>query len=75
MWERSRVKSSLLPKLDFCNALFHNIPKYKKKQLQKVQSASAGLVMKKYRLVSDVLPLNWLPTEDRLQMEHSKTSF
>ena len=39
------------------------------KQLQKVQHAAAGFVLKNYTNINDVINIKWLPIEERI--EHS----
>ena len=57
------------------NALHSNITKYKKKQLQKLQNASAAFVMEKYGTIREVLSLNCLPYKGRIQMNIAKLAF
>ena len=40
--------SLILSKLGYCNELLFDIPKYMKQQFQKVQTAAASFVLKKY---------------------------
>ena len=48
------AESLILSKLDYCNELLFEIPKYMKQQLQKVQNTAAGFVLNKYGNINDV---------------------
>ena len=46
-----------------------------KEKLQKVENASAKFVMNKYDTINDVLLLNWLLMEERIQINIAKLAF
>lgn len=56
-------------RLDFCNSLFYDIPKYQLRSIQNIQNAAAKVVTKakKYDSNSEQLKyLHWLPVENRV---------
>ena len=65
---RKQLAESLtLSKLDYCNKLLFDIPKYTKQQLQKVKNAAADFVLNTYANINDVINIKWLPIEKRLE--------
>ena len=66
------AESLLLSKLDYCNALFLNLPAYTKNQMQRVQNSIAGFVYNKYANINDVINLKWLPVSERIEFSISK---
>jgi hypothetical protein len=65
---RSLVQSTVTSRLDYCNALLHNLPKTLLRRLQLVQNTCARLVTctKRRDSISPVLKeLHWLPIEYR----------
>ena len=62
------AESLISSKLDCCNELLFDIPKYMKQQLhQKVQNAAAGFVLNKYANINDFINMKWLPIEERIE--------
>ena len=59
-------------KLDYCNSLLYNIPKYALNKLQFVQSAAARLITcsRKYGHITPILiDLHWLPIAERIKFK------
>ena len=59
-------------KLDYCNSLLHNVPKYILKKLQSVKTAAARLITysRKYDHITPVLlDLHWLPINERIKFK------
>ena len=57
----------VLSKIDFGNVIYENMPTYLVRSVQKVQNATAGYVLNRYSRESDVIKLNWLPAQERIQ--------
>ena len=59
-------------KLDHCNSLLYNVPKYVIKKLQSVQNAAARLITgsRKYDHITPILfDLHWLPVSERIKFK------
>ena len=59
-------------KLDYCNSLLYNLPKYAIKKLQYVQNAAARLITfsSKYSHIIPILEdLRWLPINERINFK------
>ena len=63
---KSLVQSLILSKIDYCNVLLKDAPKYLIKRLQKIQNAAAGFVLCRKANESDVTSLRWLPVHERI---------
>ncbi len=64
------VTSLVLSRLDYCNALLHNIQTRMCNQLQRVLHAAARIVKcsRKYDHVGpDLIQLHWIPARQRIQ--------
>ena len=57
------VQSLVLPQLHYNDVIYHALPEYLTKRLQRVQKEAASFVMGKYASLYDVLTLNWLPIQ------------
>ena len=64
----------VLSKLDYCNTIFHPLPEYQIKRLQRVQNTCAALVLRHHAKSSDVLNLNWLPIRERIELSLLKVT-
>ena len=58
----------VLSKLDYCNTIFHPLPEYQSKRLQRVQNTCAAFVLRHHTKSSDVINLNWLPIRERIEL-------
>ncbi|CAB4034581.1 Hypothetical predicted protein [Paramuricea clavata] len=57
----------LLAKIDYACTVFHPLPQYQLKQLQLLQNACAGFVLRKLAKMEDLECLNWLPITGRIE--------
>jgi len=69
------VESLILSKIDYCNIIFIDLPKYQLNRLQKLQNISAGFVLQKYATQEDVVSLKWLLVNERINFNISKFIF
>ena len=62
------VHAFVSSKLDYCNSLLYNVPKYVMKQLQSVQNAAARLITcsRKYDITPVLSDLHLLPVNERI---------
>ena len=66
------VHAFVSSKLDHCNSLLYNVPKYILKKLQSVQNAAARLITcsRKYDHITPILKeLHWLPVSERIKFK------
>ncbi|KAL9957225.1 hypothetical protein ACROYT_G038836 [Oculina patagonica] len=66
------VHAFVSSKLDHCNSLLYNVPKYALKKLQSVQNAAARLITcsRKYDHITPILKeLHWLPVSERIKFK------
>ena len=71
---KTLLSAFVLPKLDYCNALFHGSLMYMLERLQKVQNSAARLVFqcRKQNHISPLLmSLHWLPINARIEYKLS----
>ena len=68
------VESLVLSKLDYCNAVYGNIPDYQLKRLQRLQNSCAGYVLAKFAKTDDLERLGWLSIKKRLELSIAKLS-
>ena len=71
---KTLVESLVLSKINYCNLLLSDAPKYELVRLQKVQNAAAGFVLKRHASLHDVLELKWLPVEEGISSTFAKTA-
>ena len=69
------VESLILSKIDYNDVVFHPLPLYLIKRLQRVQKAAAGFVVQRYATVADVIKLGWLPIQERRDCHVLKTAY
>ena len=72
---KTLAQSLILSKLDYCNVLFQDAPKYLLKRLQKVQNAAASFVLCRHASENDVFSLGWLPVEERIASSLAKLAY
>ena len=61
-----------MSRLDYCNGLFQDLPKYLIKKLQRVQNRAARLVKKLHwrsRMTRYLKELHWLPVSERIEFK------
>ena len=69
------VETLILSKLDYSCVVFHPLPLFQLKRLQRVQNVWAGFVNGRYGLEEDCLKLGWLPIIERRQPHLLNSSF
>ena len=69
------AEALILSKLDYCNVLYHRMPDYLIRRLQKVENAAAGFVQGQYANAENVLALNWLPVKERIEFNIPKLTY
>ena len=71
---KTLLSAFVLPKLDYCNSIFHGSPMYMLERLQKVQNSAARLIFpcRKQNHISPLLmSLHWLPINARIEYKLS----
>ena len=66
------AKSHVLLRINYCNVVYSQMPKYLVKRLQRVQNCAAGYVLGRYTNAVDVVNLNWLPVLEGIEYNISK---
>ena len=69
------AEALILSKLDYCNVLYHGMPDYLIRRLQKVENAAAGFVQGRYANAENVLALTWLPVKERIEFNIAKLTY
>ena len=69
------AEALILSKLDYCNVLYHGMPDYLTRRLQKLENAAAGFVQGRYANAENVLALNWLPVKERIEFNIAKLTY
>ena len=72
------VCSLVLPRLDYCNALFAGLQEYKLKQLQQIQNHAARVVnkiSKKLHITPTLKELHWLPVDARIKYKLASLAY
>ena len=62
------VESLVLSKLNYACTVFHLLPVYQEKCLQRLQNACAGFVTRKFAGLQDIIKLNWLPIKENVEI-------
>ena len=70
--KKAVVQSLVLSKLYYNDIIYHNLPEYLLKRLQKIQNAAASLVLGRYCKVQDIQKLRWLFVKEQLQWHYLK---
>ena len=61
------LESLVLSKLDYACTVFHPLPAYQEKRLQRLQNACAGFVTRKFAALEDIIKWNWLPVKENVE--------
>ena len=69
---KTLAKALILPKINYCNVVYSQLPKYLINRLQGVQNTTAGYVYGQYAKTLDVINLNWPPIEENIEMNTVK---
>lgn len=64
---KTLAESLVLAKIDYACTVFHPLPQYQLKRLQRLQNACAGFVLRKFAKMEDLECLNWLPIAGRIE--------
>ena len=65
----------ILSKLYYNDIVYHQLPNYLLRRLQRVQLAAASFVIKKYAKTPDIIDLGWLPFNENRDLNLCKTTF
>ena len=65
----------VLSRINYCNVVYSQMPKYLVKRLQQVQNCAVGYVLGKYANAVDVINLNWLPILEGIEYNISKLTY
>ena len=65
---KTLAEALILSKINYCNVVYGQLPKYLINRLQRVQNTTAGYVYGRYAKTLDVINLNWLPIEENIEM-------
>ena len=69
---KTLAEALILSKINYCNVVYGQLPKYLINRLQRVQNTTAGYVYGRYAKTLDVINLNWLPIEKNIEMNTVK---
>ena len=69
------AESLALSRINYCNVVYGQMPKYLVKRLQRVQNCAAGYVLGRYANAVDVVNLNWLPILEGTECNISKLTY
>ena len=69
---KTLAEALILSKINYCNMVNDQLPKYLIKRFQRVQNTTAGYVYGRYAKTFDVISLNWLPIEKNIEMNTVK---
>ena len=72
---KTLAESLVLSKLNYCNMVYAQTPKYLKKRLQRVQTCAAGYVLRKHASLAEVTSLGWLLVEQKCELDESVACF
>ena len=69
---KTLAEALILSKINYCNVVYGQLPKYLINRLQRVQSTTAGYIYGCYAKMLDIINLNWLPIEENIEMNTVK---
>ena len=69
------TESFIFSRIDYCNNLFIDLPKYQIKPLLKLPKACAGFVLNKYATCEDITKLKWLLVPEKINFIIAKLIF
>ena len=58
---KTLAEALILSKINYCNVVYGQLPKYLINRLQRVQNTTVGYVFGRYAKMLDIINLNWLP--------------
>ena len=62
------AESLVLSKVHYACSVFHPLPAFQMKRLQRLQNACAGFVMRRFAGLEDVIKLKWLPVKENVEL-------
>ena len=62
------AESLVLSKVNYACSVFHPLPAFQMKRLQRLQNACAGFVTRRFAGVEDVAKCNWLPVNKNVEL-------
>jgi exonuclease III len=69
--KKQLAESLVLSKLAYNNVVYHPLPAYLQRKLQRIQNAAASFVLNRYTNECDVLQqLHWLPIKEKAEQDH-----
>ena len=72
---KNLVQALVLSKL-YCNdVIYHSLPEYLQKRLQRVQKAAASFMLGKFARTADLVSLNWWPIKEQREWNVLKLSY
>ena len=66
------AESLVLSKVNYACSVFHPLPEFQMKRLQRLQNACAGFVTRRFAGVEDVVKLNWFPVNKNVELNTLK---
>ena len=63
------VQALVLSKLYYNCVVYHNLPHYLVKRLQRIQTACASFVVGKFVKSEDIIKLSWLPVKENIEWQ------
>ena len=69
---KTLAEALILSKINYCNMVYGQLPKYLINRLQRVQNTTAGYIYGWYAKTLDVINLNWIPIEENVEMNTVK---
>ena len=69
------TESLIFSRLDYCNNLFIDSPRYPIKRLLKLKKPCAGFVLNRYATYEDIIKLKWLLVPERINFSIAKLIF
>ena len=71
-FKKTLAEALILSKINYCNVVYGQLPKYLINRLQQLQNTTAGYVYGWYAKMLDVINLNWIPIEENIEMKNVK---
>ena len=72
---KTLVESLVLSKIDYASPIFHPLPIYQQKRLQRLQNACAGFVLRRFARQEDLATFNWLSISKRMDFNILKLAY
>ena len=69
---KTLAEALIKSRVNYCNVVYGQLPKYLINRLQRVQNTTAGYVYGQYAKTLDLINLNWVPIEENIEMNTVK---